>query len=102
MVRNGEFALADVKRVIRRKWWVIPVCIMVCGAAGGLAALKLPKKYTSQTVVLVAKPMVPVEYVKPIVTEDLNQRVSSMKHQILSRSCREEVIDQVGLYENGQ
>jgi polysaccharide chain length determinant protein (PEP-CTERM system associated) len=98
MVRNGEFALADVKRVIRRKWWVIPVCVMVCGATGVLAALKLPKKYTSQTLVLVAKPMVPVEYVKPIVTEDLNQRVSSMKDQILSRSWLEPVIEKFGLY----
>src|SRR5580704_6673090 len=98
MVRNGEFALADVKRVIRRKWWVIPVCIMVCGAAGVLAALKLPKKYTSQTLVLVSKPMVPVEYVKPIETEDLNQRLASMKEQILSRSRLEPVIEKFGVY----
>jgi protein tyrosine kinase modulator len=99
MVRNGEFALADVKRVIRRKWWIIPACIMVFGAAGVLAALKLPKKYTSQTLVLVSKPMVPVEYVRPIVTEDLNQRLASMKEQILSRSRLEPVIEKFGVYE---
>jgi polysaccharide chain length determinant protein (PEP-CTERM system associated) len=98
MVRNGEFAFADVKRVIRRKWWVIPVCVMVCGALGVLAALELPKKYTSQTLVLVSKPMVPVEYVKPIETEDLNQRLASMKEQILSRSRLEPVIEKFGLY----
>jgi protein tyrosine kinase modulator len=98
MVQNGEFALADVKRVIRRKWWVIPVCVVVCGAAGVLAALKLPKKYTSETLVLVAKPMVPVDYVKPVVTEDLNQRLASMKEQILSRSRLEPVIEKFGLY----
>jgi len=98
MVRNGEFTLADVKRVVRRKWWVIPVCVMVCGALGVLAALKLPKKYTSQTLVLVSKPMVPVEYVKPIETEDLNQRLASMKEQILSRSRLEPVINKFGLY----
>jgi len=63
-----------------------------------LAALQLPKKYTSQTLVLVAKPTVPTEYVKPVVTEDLNQRLASMKEQILSRTRLEPVIDKLNLY----
>jgi polysaccharide chain length determinant protein (PEP-CTERM system associated) len=98
MVRNGEFGIADLSRVIRKNWWIIPVCIVVCGAAGVLAAMMLPKKYTSQTLVLVAKPMVPIDYVRPVVTEDLNQRLASMKEQILSRTRLEPVIEKFGVY----
>jgi polysaccharide chain length determinant protein (PEP-CTERM system associated) len=98
MVRNGEFELEDVKRVTRRYWWILPLSLVCCGAiAIGIASL-LPKKYTSQTVVLVAKPTVPTEYVKPVVTEDLSRRLASMKEQILSRTRLEPVIDKFDLY----
>jgi len=98
MVRNGEFAAADVLRVLRKNWWIIPACALGCWAFSVLVATQLPKKYTSQTLVLVAKPSVPTEYVKPVVTEDLNQRLASMKEQILSRTRLEPVIEKLDLY----
>src|ERR1700756_1641604 len=98
MVRNGEFGVEDVKRVIRRYWWILPLSVITCGAVAIGTANFLPKKYTSQTVVLVAKPTVPIEYVKPVVTEDLSRRLASMKEQILSRTRLEPVIDKFDLY----
>lgn len=98
MIRNRELGLDDVKRVGRRYGWVLPVSILTCGAIGISAAYLLPKKYTSQTVVLVAKPTVPTEYVRPVVTEDLSRRLASMKEQILSRTRLEPVINKFDLY----
>ena len=98
MVRNGEFGMEDVKRVVRKAWWLVPICAVVGGGIGLLIASSLPKEYTSQTLVLVAKPTVPTEYVKPVVTEDLNRRLASMQEQILSRTRLEPVIEQFGLY----
>lgn len=98
MVRNGEFSMEDVRRVIRKGWWIIPICVVVGGGLGLLIATLLPKEYTSQTLVLVAKPTVPAEYVRPVVTEDLNRRLASMQEQILSRSRLEPVIEQFGLF----
>jgi len=40
----------------------------------------------SQTLVLIEQQKVPEDYVKPVVNEDLNGRLASMKEQILSRS----------------
>jgi polysaccharide chain length determinant protein (PEP-CTERM system associated) len=98
MVRNGEFGFADVVRVLRRCWWVLPTSVVICaGLVIGTASV-LPKKYTSQTVVLVAKPTVPDDYVKPVVTEDLSRRLASMKEQILSRTRLEPVIEKFDLY----
>jgi len=100
MVRNGEIALADVKRILRRYWWIPPMTTVLLGMAGIGAALVLPKKYTSSTMVLVEQPTVPVEYVKPVVTDDLNRRLSSMKEQVLSRSRLQPIIEKFNLYAN--
>jgi polysaccharide chain length determinant protein (PEP-CTERM system associated) len=98
MVRNGEVRLEDIKRVVRRRWWLVPAYAVGCSVLGTLVATQLPKKYTSQTLVLVAKPTVPADIVKPVVTEDLNQRLASMKQQILSRTRLEPVLDKFDIY----
>src|SRR5215472_1883446 len=98
MVRNGEFTTADIKRVLRKHWWIVPACALGFGTIGVLVAMQLPKKYTSQTLVLVARPAVPEEYVKPVVTEDLTQRLASMKGEILSRTRLQLVVEKFNLY----
>jgi len=98
MVRGGEFTIADVKRVLRKHWWIIPACAVGCAALSTLVATQLPKKYMSETVVLVAKPTVPTEYLKPVVTEDLNRRLASMKEKILSQTRLAPVIEKLDLY----
>ena len=98
MVRHGGFTIADVKRALRKHWWIILACAVGGAALSTSVATQLPKKYMSQTAVLVAKPTVPAEYVKPVVTEDLNQRLASMKEQILSQTRLEPVIGKLDLY----
>jgi len=98
MVRDREFTVADVRRVLRKHWWIIPVCGVGCAALSASVARQLPKKYTSQAVVLVGKPTVDTEYVKPVVDEGLNQRLASMKEQVLSRTRLEPLIEKLDLY----
>jgi polysaccharide chain length determinant protein (PEP-CTERM system associated) len=98
MVRNGELSISDVKRVLRRYWWILPITTIFLGAIGLGAALVLPKKYTSHTMVLVEQPTVGPDYVKPVVTEDLNHRLVSMQEQILSRTRLQPIIEKFGLY----
>jgi polysaccharide chain length determinant protein (PEP-CTERM system associated) len=98
MVRNGQIAPEDAKRVLRRYWWILPITIVGCGTIAMLLAMVLPKKYTSQTLILVQQPTVPTDIVKPVVTEDLNHRLASMQEQILSRTRLEPIIGKFGLY----
>ena len=98
MVRDGQITLDDAQRVLRKHWWILPVCLVTCtGIALGLVKL-LPKRFTSETLVLVRQPTVPTDVVKPVVTEDLNQRLASMQEQILSRSRLQPIIEKFGLY----
>jgi len=98
MVRNGEITVSDVKRVLRRYWWIPTLLTLVLGAMGLAASLVLPKKYTSTTLVLVEQPTVPKDLIKPVITDDLNQRMNAMKAQILSRSRLEMIISKFNLY----
>ena len=98
MVRNGEIGVAEAKRTLRRYWWILPLSTFFLGGIGLGATFVLPKRYTSQTIVLVAQPAVGPDYVKPVVTEDLNRRLASMKEQILSRTRLQPIIEKFGLY----
>src|ERR1700739_2401847 len=97
MVRNGEITAADVKRILRRYWWIPVFMTVTLGAIGLPASLVLPKKYTSSTLVLVEQQTVPKDLIKPVITDDLNQRMASMKAQILSRSRLETIINKFKL-----
>jgi len=98
MIRNGEITMAEVSRILRRYWWIPILMTGLLGLAGHLTTLVLPKKYTSSTLVLVEQPTVPTEFVKPVVTDDLNHRLASMQEQILSRSRLQPIIEQYNLY----
>jgi polysaccharide chain length determinant protein (PEP-CTERM system associated) len=102
MNKSGEITLAEVKRILRRYWWILPLTAVGCGALGLAAAVVLPKRFTSVTTVLVDRPTVPIEYVKPVVTEDLNHRLASMQEQILSRTRLEPIIEKFDLYAKDQ
>lgn len=70
------------------------------GVSAGLGGFKIiPKKYTSHTTILVEQPVVPDTYVKPVVREDLNERLASMQEQILSRVRLQHLVEQFDLYE---
>jgi protein tyrosine kinase modulator len=100
MIRNGEISWADAKRVLRKYWWIPTLSTLLLGALGFIATLVLPKKFTSSTSVLVEQPVVPPDYVKPVVTVDLNQRLASMKAQLLSSSRLQPVIDKFNLFQD--
>jgi polysaccharide chain length determinant protein (PEP-CTERM system associated) len=98
MATNRELTPADAKRVFRRYWWILPISTVLLTVAGFVAANVLPKKYTSQTMVMVEQPSVPTEYVKPVVSDDLNHRLATMQEQILSRTRLEPIIEKFNLY----
>src|ERR1700752_1307779 len=98
MLRNGELNLSEIKRILRRYWWLLPATTILAASVGVGLALVLPKKYTSSTNVLVEPPTVSPEVVKGLITEDLYHRLASMKEQTLSRSRLQPIIEKLNLY----
>ena len=98
MVRNGEISVKDAKRVLRRYWWLVPLTTLLFGGFGYLATRVIPPKYTSETKVLVEPPVVSEGYVKPVVSEDFNQRLTSLKADILSGPHLQTIVEKLNLY----
>jgi polysaccharide chain length determinant protein (PEP-CTERM system associated) len=90
--------IEDAIAILRKRWPVFLLLAIVGAGIGWETARVLPKRYLSQTVVLVEQPQVPGDYVKPIVIETVNQRLASMQQEILSRSRLEPIIKKLGLY----
>lgn len=93
-----ELTPQDYFAMLRRRWILITVLALVGGPlAYGISRL-LPNEYTSQTLVLVEQPSVPADFVKPVDTSDIGQRLASMQQQILSRTRLTPLVSQFGLY----
>jgi len=58
----------------------------------------IPSVYRSGTLILVEQPSMPKDYVKPNVSDDLQERLQSITQQILSRTRLLQIIDQGKLY----
>jgi polysaccharide chain length determinant protein (PEP-CTERM system associated) len=85
--------------ILRRRKWHVIVPAALCAVGGLLVSFVLPKQYTSHTRVLVESPIVPDDYVKPVVSDDVNRRLASMQGEILSRTHLQGLIEQDHLYQ---
>ena len=83
----------------RRMWWIIVPTILVPTLVY-VGSLLIPNRYTSMTLVLVEQQKVPDNFVKPVVTEELNQRLATMQEQILSRTRLQPLIERFDLFPN--
>lgn len=83
--------------VCHRRWLLIPALFLGWAAVIG-GTWFLPKKYRSETLILVEQQKVPERYVEPNVAIDLQQRLQNLTQEILSRSRLLGIINTYGLY----
>jgi polysaccharide chain length determinant protein (PEP-CTERM system associated) len=98
MLGHRELTLQDYMGILKRRCWLILASSIICLAIGLIVCHFIPPRYLSRTLVLIEEQKVPEDFVKPVVNEDLNSRLASMKEQILSRSRIEPIITQFSLY----
>jgi polysaccharide chain length determinant protein (PEP-CTERM system associated) len=80
---------------------VLVVVLALVGPVLGYGISRnLPSRYKSSTLVLVDQPSVPIDFIKPVDTTDVNERLASMRQEILSRSRLEPIIRQYGLFQS--
>jgi uncharacterized protein involved in exopolysaccharide biosynthesis len=98
MLGHRELTIEDYAEILKRRiLLILGSALLFLGIGLGISYM-LPPRYVSQTLVLIEQQKVPEDYVKPVVNEDLNARLASMKEQILSRSRIEPIIDRFNLY----
>jgi polysaccharide chain length determinant protein (PEP-CTERM system associated) len=98
MIGHRQLTMEDYAAIFRRHRRTLILLAILGPVVGYLLCFVLPKQYTSQTVVLVQQPAVPLSYVTDINSGDLNARLTSLQEQILSRSRLEGIMDKLDLY----
>lgn len=83
--------------LVRRRWWLIGPFFLL-GWLGFGVAYTWPYRYRSEAVIQMERQKVPAQYVTPNVVSDLQDRLQSMKQQVLSRSRLQRLIEQFNLY----
>jgi polysaccharide chain length determinant protein (PEP-CTERM system associated) len=88
-----------VHLLLSRKWWLILACVLgtACAAA---YSYRLPPLYRASTLILVEPQRIPVSYVNSTVTSTVQERLSTISQQILSRTNLERIIVQFNLYQS--
>ena len=83
----------------RRKWWIIMPFLLVI-LTGLTYALVAPRVYEAETLILVQPQKVPEDYVRSIVSGDVEDRLKTISQQVTSRTNLERIIQNFDLYDN--
>jgi polysaccharide chain length determinant protein (PEP-CTERM system associated) len=98
MLPGQTFTPEEIAAIIWRRKWLLVLPTLLLGIGSVLYASRLPDKYRSQTTILVVPQRVPESYVKSTVTTRIEDRLSTIQQQILSRSRLEPIIRDLKLY----
>jgi polysaccharide chain length determinant protein (PEP-CTERM system associated) len=98
MLPGKKYTPQDFLAIASRYAWLIVGPVLVFAVLAFGVSLKIPNKYRSETLVLVVPQRVPETYVKATVTSRIEDRVRSIREQILSRSRLERIIEEFNLY----
>ena len=98
MLGHRDLTIQDYLDIVRRRSLLILGCMVVISGVSAGVSYRLSSLYESQTMIIIEQQQVPEDYVKPVVAENLNARLASMKEQILSRSRLEPIITRYGLF----
>ena len=86
-----------VKLVLKRRWLlIIPFCLSML--VGIYLAVTLPKVYRTSSLIMVVPKTVPDKFVPSLQATNTQERIKTIKQQILSRSNLEKIISDFDLY----
>ncbi len=84
-------------QILRRKWLVLGSVVAGVGIAATLCVV-LPKSYRSSTLILIENQKIPDEYVKGIGGASVEERLTLIQQQVMSRTILSQILDEYDLY----
>src|SRR3954453_16598201 len=98
MIPGHKYTVQEVVDAVLRRKWLIIGPVIVFGIAAFLVTRSMPNLYRSETTILVRAQRVPESYIRSTVTNRIEDRLRSIREQVLSRSMLEPVILEFDLY----
>ncbi len=100
MIGHRPLVPEDYLAILKRRWWILLLPLLILPIVSYSFSYTIQPEYLSQTLVLVEGQKVPEGYVKPILAEDLDSQLATMKEQILSRSRLQPILENYNLFSN--
>ena len=98
MLPGKMYGVEDILRIAWDRKWLISLPAVVIATAVVMYARTLPDQYRSETTILIVPQRVPESYVRATVTSQIEDRLPSLRQQILSRDRLERTIVDFDLY----
>ncbi len=99
MLPGRTYSAQDLARIVVGRWWLLAIPCALGALVAAVISTRLPDKYRSETLIRLVPPRVPESYVKlTVAPERVEDRLSSVADEILSRSSLERIIIDLGLY----
>lgn len=98
MNESPALSVADYWQIVVRKKWLILACILFSVIVAATLCFVLPKSYRSSTLILVEDQQVPEDYVKATVIGSVEERLTMIQQQVMSRTLLTNIIDEFKLY----
>ena len=102
MLPGKSYSFDEITQILLKRWWIALLPFVIGSVAGFMMYQRTPELYKSETLIMVVPQRVPDSYVKPTVTGTVEDRLTSINDQILSRSRLERVITDFDLYRDAR
>lgn len=96
---QDQKTLREVWRVFRRRRWVVGVAGATILALGAAVAFLWPAVYRSRATILIEEQEIPPDLVRSAISSYADQRIETIKQQVMSRATLWKIVEQYGLYE---
>lgn len=98
MVPGRQYSFGLVARLLWKRRWLVVLPFVILAGGAYTFARALPNLYQSETTILLVPQRVPETYVRATVTTRIEERLRTIREQILSRPRLEGLIKEFNLY----
>jgi polysaccharide chain length determinant protein (PEP-CTERM system associated) len=102
MPLRPDMEMSDYLEILRRRKWYIVFSVLLILFGGSVYSVVAPEKYMSTTTILVVAQRVPEGYVRSTISTRVNERLLTIRQQVLSRTRLLSVMEELGLYKEAR
>lgn len=99
-MNESSFNIGDIWSAVRRRAWLLVVCVVVITPIGFLVALLLPPYYSSTAKILVQSQRIPDELVPSTVEVGSNERLQLIRQRLTTRDNLLAMADRLALFDD--
>jgi protein tyrosine kinase modulator len=100
MMPGRQYTPATIRWILKKRAWLMVGPMVLFGAMASAVTLSMRDRYRAQTLILVVPQRVPENYVRPAVSESIDQRLQAIGPQIMSESRLQRIVEELDLYKD--